>query len=480
MLSTPQVNANARIIALIVGGAFFMVLLDSSIIATSLPRMAQSFGVEAIDLSIGMSIYLLSVATFVPLSGWLSDRFGPRSVFLVSIIVFSLASVACGLASNLPEFIAARALQGLGGALMTPIGRVLVLRHAPKSELVKAMALITWPALTAPVIGPVLGGFITSYFSWRWNFLLNLPLGVLAFVLTWRLIPYTPPTARRAFDLSGFILSASALVSLIYGLESFTHQWLTPQWSGLLLLTGAALSGTAIYHFRRTDAPLLNLQPFTVQTFAMASIWAGSYIRIGINATPFLLPLLLQLIFDLSPLQAGGYLFVYFLGNLGMKTVTTSSLRLFGFRRVLLVNGLLCGFSIAVTAYFDPVHYKVPLMMVLFFAGLTRSMQYTALNALGYADLPTQLHSSAATLGSMLMQLSMVLGIALSALLLNASQWFAQRETLQIQDFQLAFVIMGVLVMLASLVFLQLPRNAGAEISGYEPNRPLAQRFRQK
>jgi len=467
-MSSSTFSNQARHVALIVGGAFFMVLLDSAIIATSLPRMAQTFGVEAVELSIGISIYLVSVAAFVPLSGWLSDRCGARRIFLISIIVFVAASLACGMANSLAAFVFARALQGLGGALMTPIGRVIVLNHAAKTELVRAMAYITWPALTAPVIGPVVGGFITTYFSWRWNFWINLPIGVLAWVLVWRVIPATPPTGRRAFDPMGFLFSAGALVAFLVGLESLAHRWIAVGLSALLTCAGIALGILAVRHLRRASQPLLDLRTFEVPTFAITSIQAGTYVRVGINATPFLLPLLFQLGFGYTPLEAGTYVLVYFLGNLGMKSVTTAALRWFGFRNVLVINGVLCGLFVAVCGFLDPAMGKVLIMVLLLCAGLTRSMQYTALNTLGFADIPGHLRSSAATLNSMLMQASMVLAIALSALLLNGSRFVAHRDSLAPADFTLAFVAMGVLVMAASVVFAKLPKDAGAEVSGHD------------
>lgn len=463
-----SLNKQARRIALIVGGTFFMVLLDSAIIATSLPRMAQTFDVKPVELSIGISIYLLSVAAFVPLAGWLSDRFGARRIFLFSIVLFSLASVACGVAGNLWEFVLARAVQGLGGALMTPIGRVLVLNHAPKTELVRAMSVITWPALTAPVIGPVIGGFITTYFSWRWNFLINLPLGLIAFILVLRLIPSTPPVGRRAFDPKGFVLSASALICLLLGLESLAHQWIGWAPAGILAAVGGLLGWVAIRHFNHVSQPLLNLRTFRIHTFAITNISAGTYVRMGINATPFLLPLLLQLGFGYTPVEAGSYVFVYFLGNLGMKTVTTAALKCFGFRNVLVINGVLCGVSICACATFAPEIPKLVIMAILFFAGLTRSMQYTALNTLSFADVPAALRSSASTLSSMLMQIAMVLAIAMSAILLNVSRVLSQRDTLALMDFSVAFAVMGLVVAGASLAFLRLPKDAGAEVSGHD------------
>lgn len=466
-MSIPLQDSRARLIALIVGSAFFMVLLDSAIIATSLPRMAQSFGLTAVELSIGISVYILAVATFVPLSSWMSDRFGARRVFLIAIVIFTVASLACGVATTLPEFIAARALQGLGGAFMTPVGRVLVLRNARKSELIQATALITWPALMAPVIGPVLGGFITTWLSWRWNFFINLPLGIIAFSLAWRFIPRTDTISRRPFDLHGFVLSASALLSLLYGLESLAHQYIPAFQSIALIAAGGVMTYLTVRHLRKTPAPLLKLAPFSVHTFALATLSAGTLIKTGINATPFLLPLLLQVSFGLTPLEAGSYILVYFLGNLGMKTVTTTTLQTFGFKRVLLVNGLLCGLSIAACGLFTPDSGKILIMATLFVAGLTRSMQYTSLNTLAFADISAVQRGSAATLASMLQQISMVLGITLSVIILSGSRWAAQRSEVALVDFSLAFFATGLLVMTASLMFLRLPADAGAEVTGH-------------
>lgn len=466
-------------IALIVGATFFLVLLDSSIIVTALPAMARDFGVATVDLSVGVSAYLLAVAAFVPVAGWLSDRFGPRKVFLFSIVVFALASALCGLAESLPQFIAARVLQGMGGALMTPVGRILVLNHTPKNALVGAMAMITWPAMTAPVLGPVLGGFITTYFSWQWNFYINLPLGALALVAAHLWIPRQDQLVRRPFDTVGFLLSAGGLICLLYGLESFAHSWLSPPQTVLLMALGTLLGWLAVRHLRGRENPILNLRPFAIPTFAMTNIWSGTYVRAGINAAPFLIPLFFQEVCELTPLQAGGYLLVYFVGNLGMKSITTITLRLFGFRSVLLVNGILSGALVILCGFIATDTSDLVIMPALFLAGGTRSLQYTALNTLTFVDIPPHQRSSAAPLSSMLMQVSMVLGIALSAVTLHGSQWFAGRDQLHQTDFQIAFTIMGALACVFSLGFLRLPRQAGAEVSGCDPQTSFGARVRQ-
>lgn len=267
-----------------------MQFLDSTIISTSLPQMGVSFGVQPVVMSIGITVYMLAMAVFVPISGWLADRFGARNIFLLAIAVFTLTSLACGLAQNLSEFVVARAVQGLGGALMT-VGRILVLRNAPKSELLGATALITWPALFAPVVGPVLGGFITTYLSWRWNFFVNLPLGVLGILLVLRFISDQRVEERRSLDWAGFALASAGMASLLWGFERVAHPGDTLHMTVGLIATGIALGSLAIRHLRTTPYPLLDLSAFKVQTFAIATLSAGTYARMAINVMPFLLPL---------------------------------------------------------------------------------------------------------------------------------------------------------------------------------------------
>lgn len=464
-------TTNPRLIALIVASAFFMQALDSAIISTSLPQMAESFHVQPLDLSIGITIYLLSVAAFVPLSGWVADRFGGRNVFSLAIVIFTLASLACGLSESLLQFAVARAIQGLGGALMVPVGRIIVLRNTEKSELLQVTALITWPAMIAPVVGPALGGFITTYASWHWNFLLNIPLGLAGLALVYTFVPNFREPERTRLDIKGFALSSTALVCLLYGLETLAHAkdaWIVPL---ALIASGSLVGALAVRHFRRTANPLLNLSPLKVQTFAIPALGAGMFSRIGISATPFLLPLLFQVGFGLNAWASGMLILAYFGGNLGMKTVTTPTLRRFGFRSVLFVNGIASALSILACAFLSADTPKPVIILVLLAAGLTRSMQFTSLNTLAFADISATQRSSSSTLSSMLQQISMVLGVALAAFILNASQMIQGTKTMGMADFRAAFVAVGILSLLSTWMYLRLSPDAGSEVSGHRPTR---------
>jgi EmrB/QacA subfamily drug resistance transporter len=465
----PQ-QGSYRLIALVVASTFFMALLDGVIINTALPQMAASFGVRPVELSIGVTVYMLTVAMFMPLSGWAADRFGARRIFLLAILVFTLASLGCASASSLPQFALARAIQGIGGGMMIPIGRLIVLGHARKSELLQATALITWPALFAPVIGPVIGGFITEYASWRWNFLLNIPLGAIGMTLVALVVPGQAGKRERVLDVRGFLLTALALGMLLFGLELSAHarqNWQVPL---ALIAAGLACGTLAVRHLRRAANPLLNLSPFGVQTFAAASLMAGTYIQVAIAATPYLLPLLFQLVFGLNAFEAGSFLFIYFAGNLLMKTVTTPVLRRFGFRTVLSCNGMLVGLSIACCALLARDAGYAFIAAVLFLAGATRSMQFTAINTIAYADISAAQRSSASTLAAMMQQIGMLVGVALATFLLNSSSWLRAAGQVGPEDFRAAFMILGVMAMIASLRFLKLPADAGAEITGRAGN----------
>ncbi|MDE1990997.1 MAG: MFS transporter [Rhizobiaceae bacterium] len=463
--SEESFGRQSRIVAFVVAVSFFMQVLDGTIVTTSLPQMASSFGVEPVSMSIGITVYLLTMSAFVPLAGWLGDRYGARRVFLSSIAIFTVASLFCGLSGNLVEFVVARAVQGIGSALMTPVGRIIVLRNARKADLVHAMSLITWPALTAPVIGPVLGSFITTYFSWHWNFLINIPIGIVGLGLVLRFVPDQREEKVARLDFVGFLQSAAGLTFLLAGLEFVVQGTTGLLASAGLIAAGIVFSAIATRHFMRVDAPLLDLSAFRIQTFAMATLSAGTASRVAINATPFLLPLLFQVGFGLNAISAGTYLLFYFAGNLGMKAITTPMLKVFGFRSVLVINGLISSACIAAFALLAPTTPDLVTYVLLFVAGLSRSMNFTALNTLAFADIHAAQRSSASTLSSMLQQVSLLLGVAVGAAMLNISRTIHGAETLSPIDFHWAFLAVSAIGVVSSLRFLSLPHDAGAEVS---------------
>lgn len=456
----------ARAVAWIVAAALFMQALDASIIATSLPAMAGTFGVRPLDLGPGLTVYLLATAAFVPASGWVGERWGARRVFLVAIALFTLASLACGLSRTLAQFLLARAAQGVGGALMVPVGRLIVLRATERAQLVHAVAVLTWPSLAAPILGPVAGGFITTGIGWRWNFLLNVPLGIVGALLAARHFP--PGRAERPapLDLPGLALSAGALALLLYGLGRAAHDPLAWQAAFAPALAGAVLAAVAVAHLRRARHPLLDLATLRVRSFALCTIDAGLVVRAAINATPFLLPLCYQLAWGLEAGPAGLLLMAYFAGNMGMKPFTTRTLRRFGFRRLLVANGLLVGASIAALGLCGPGTAWALLLPLLVAAGAVRSMQFTCLNTLVFADVPDALRAPANTLSAMMGEVGNATGVAVGALLLAAAMALAGRAHPGPGQFALALGVVGAVAALAALRFAVLPREAGAAVSG--------------
>lgn len=463
-----KASVGAQGVALIVAAAFFMQNLDGAIINTSLPQMAHSFGVGTVDVNIGITAYILAVAAFVPLSGWVSDRYGAKRVFAGAIVVFTLASIGCAAAETLWQFVLARIVQGLGGALMTPVGRIVVLRNAEKHELLQATALITWPALIAPVVAPVLGGAITTWIDWRWNFLLNLPLGAIGVVLVLAYVPDHHDAKRTPLDLVGCVLTSAALILSIYALEQFSR---AENWTLALALlgVGGALTWATLAWFKRTPHPLLDLAPLKIKTFAISTIDAGNFFRVAIGATPFLLPLMLQIVWKLNPFEAGAIVLVYFLGNLTMKTVTTPLLRRFGFRRVMTLNGVAVALSVAACGFLDRTTSIVITDIAMFVVGATRSMQFTALNTLTFADIPAEQRAASSTLSAMVQQVAMALGVAVAALFLQLSQAARGGLELSAGDFRFAFIACGVCALIGAALMLRMARDAGHEVSGHRP-----------
>ena len=457
----------SRLVAVIVAGAFFMELLDGTVITTALPGIASSFGVGAVDAGLGVTAYLLTVAVMIPLSGWLSDRFGARPVFCVAIVVFTLASVLCASSQTLAEFVLARVVQGVGGAMMVPVGRTVVLRGAAKADLMAATAIITWPALIAPVLGPPIGGVITTYGSWRWIFLINVPLGLFALVSALLLVKASE-RQRRPFDGFGFALSAVAIACLVYGMDRAGGQnWLL---TAGLLVVGLAVGTVAVRHARRHPTPLVDLSPLRIRTYAATST-EGSLLRLAINMVPFLLPLLFQVGFGLSAVTSGLLVLAVFAGNLVMKTITTPIVRRFGFRPVLVGNGVLVAVSLAACALFSASTPYWLIAGVCFLGGAFRSLEFTGVNTLAFADVPAASMSAASTLNATITQLATGLGVAVAATVVHVA---AGGGTPSVLDFRIGFLVGAVIALVGALLFLRLDRTAGAEVSAGRPRTPAS------
>ena len=454
--------------ALLVAGAFFMEFLDGTVIATALPDMAKSFAVQAVDLNIGISAYLITLAVLIPASGWIADRFGARKVFAVALAIFTLASVLCGLSTTVDQFVAMRVLQGMGGALMVPVGRLAVLRTTPKHQLITAIATLTWPALVAPIIGPPLGGFITRYADWRWIFFINVPLGIVAIILALRIIPDLHEDARRPFDTPGFIATTLAMVSLVYAMELMGTQ----HSEGLvltvcLLAVGATALIYALRHFQRARWPMIRLDAMQVPTFRV-TMYGGSLFRASISAVPFLLPLMFQVGFGMDPFHSGLLVLAVFVGNLTIKPATTPLIRWLGFRKLLLINGALNVLSLLACALITP-HTPVWLIMfILYLGGVFRSIQFTAVSTLAFADVPSAQMSYANTLFSTATQLAVGLGITLGAIGIRIGEKMGGlmgMANVPGIGFRLAFVAIALICLVGMFDTLRLTKDAGSAVS---------------
>lgn len=466
------------LIPLIVACALFMENLDSSVLATALPSIAASLGESPLKLNLAITSYLFSLAVFIPVSGWVADRFGARTVFRAAIIVFTLGSLLCGLADSFWTLVGARVLQGLGGAMMVPVGRMVILRSTPKAELVRAMTWLTVPALIGPIMGPPLGGFLTTYLSWRWIFWINLPIGLLGLVLVTLYIPNIREEKVPPLDWRGFLMSAGGLCGLVFGFETIGRGLLPDSVVAALLVVGAIGVGLYLRHARRHPHPLIDLSLLKVPTFRAGM--AGAFLfRIGVGAMPFLLPLMLQLGFGLTAFESGMLTFVSAVGALTMKMAAGPILRRIGFRRVLIGNALLSGGFIAVCGLFRPDTPHLLILGLLLCGGFFRSLQFTSSNTLTIADIPNEHMSRATSFTSMMQQLSLSAGVAVGAMVLHATVVYGGGvDQIRADSFTPAFLTVGAIATLSVFVFLRLPADAGAEVSGHRlvaPTQRLSQ-----
>ncbi len=458
-------SQHPRLVPLIVAVALFMENMDSTVIATSLPAIAADLGTSPLALKLAMTSYLLSLAIFIPASGWTADRFGARAVFGAAIGVFILGSIGCAFANSLEGFVVARIVQGMGGAMMTPVGRLVLVRTIDKRELINAMAWVTIPALMGPVVGPPLGGFITTYASWHWIFIINVPIGLAGILLVMRYIDPVRAEHVERFDGIGMLLAGLGVAGLAFGL-SVAGLDLLPWWLVTALIAGGAIFMTAyILYARRVPAPVLDFSLLKIPTFR-ASVVGGFMFRMGIGSLPFLLPLMLQTGFGLNPLQSGLVTFSAAVGALGMKAVAARLLNKYGFRSILVSNALISSVFLAAGAAFTPSTPILIIVAVLLIGGFFRSLQFTASNTLAFADIDQRRMSRATALTSVGQQLSLATGVAIGAFAVEMTLKWNGGTAITASDFAPAFVVVSVISALSTLIFMQLPANAGAILSG--------------
>jgi EmrB/QacA subfamily drug resistance transporter len=453
------------LVPLIVACALFMENLDATVLSTALPAIAHDLHQSPIQLKLALTSYLLTLAVFIPASGWVADRFGTRIVFRLAILIFALGSALCGFAGSIQALVAARALQGIGGAMMVPVGRLVILRTIPRSEFVGALAWLTIPALMGPVIGPPVGGFITTYFTWRWIFWINLPMAALGIALATLYIPNVRGETVSRFDYIGFILSGVGLAALVSASATLDINGFPPALVISLFLVGSALVTLYVFHARRAEAPIVDLKLLRFSTFR-SGIVGGSFFRLGVGAMPLLLPLLFQLGFGMTPLNSGLLTFVTALGAIGMKTAAGTILKRFGFRNLLLVNAIASGVFIAAPAFFTARTPISILLAVLFVGGFFRSLQFTCINAISYAEVDQRDMSQATSFTSVFQQIALSFGITMGALMLQLSLVIRHSDTLNASDFPPAFLLVGFVSLMSFVSFARLPKDAGEEVAG--------------
>ncbi|MCA0275445.1 MAG: MFS transporter [Proteobacteria bacterium] len=461
-MSSASIN---RTTPLILAVALFMENMDSTVISTSLPAIATDIGTSPIALKLALTAYLVSLAIFIPISSWMADRFGAKRVFRVAIGVFMVGSIACALSNSLGAFVLARFLQGMGGSMMTPVARLVLVRTTEKSGLVSAMATLTIPALIGPLVGPPVGGFITTFFAWHWIFLINIPIGIVGIWLSGRFLPEIPPEPTQPVDVKGFFLSAIAASGIVFGLSVVSLPALPPVVGAMTISVGVVCALLYIQHARQTTYPLLDLKLFSNPVFRTAIV-GGSLFRIGVGATPFLLPLLFQLGFGLTPFQSGMITFATAAGALSMKFVAPRILRLIGFRTVLLVASGASACLIAINGFFTAQTPYLVVLSVLFLAGFLRSLFFTSSNALVFADVEPAQSGQATAISAAAQQITVALGVAVGGGALELWSLFTD-QAIGGAGFTFAFLVIAVITAMPILMFARMAPDAGGAISGH-------------
>lgn len=462
------------LVPMIIATALFMENLDSTVLATALPAIARSFDTNPLHLNLAITTYLLSLAVFIPISGWFADRWGARLVFRVAIGIFLLGSVLCGFSQSLTGFVLSRLLQGAGGAMMVPVGRLVLTRTVDRHELVRAMAFLTFPALIGPVVGPPIGGFLVTYASWRWIFWINIPIGIVGIILVSLFIRDTAEAERQPFDFLGFLCTGLGFSGVMFGMESIGRGVISN--TAILLLLGGGFAALALFvrHARRVANPVINLGLLRIDTFR-TGILGGFLFRIAIGALPFLLPMMLQLGFGLSAFQSGCLTFASAAGAMLMKLTAGPILRRFGFRQVLLANAVISSLFMVVMAFFRPSTPGAMILGTLLVGGFFRSLQFTGVNALTLADIPRPQLSQATSFSSIAQQLSLSFGVAVGALSLHLTVLWRDGGQIGAGSFMIPFLITAAIGAASSLTFSGLSYDAGAAVTGHTGKRLRAE-----
>ncbi len=454
----------------IIGSALLMQTLNATVLSNALPTMARALHEDPLRLNLAITMYLLASAVFLPISGWAADKLGAKRVFVAAMVLYALSSAACGFAHSLTWLVVARICQGAAGAMMTPVGRLVLLRTTPKSELVGAMSVLTMPALLGPVVGPVIGGAIVTFADWRWIFFMNLPIAVVGVLLVIRYVPNVAEQDVAPIDWPGIFLTGVGLAALIFGFENLGRSAIPPLAVAGLFAVG--LGALGVYWRYATDNPgaILDLSLFRIQTFT-ASVVGGGFMRLAMGATPFMLAMLLQIGFGMSPFQAGLLTFMSAAGALIMKTTAPPILRRFGFRSVLTVNAVITGVTFIAYGLFKPQTPHVMIMAILLVGGFFRSLQFTSLNGLTYADVDQGQMSRASTMSSMAQQLTQSIGIGLAAMLLHFFMVMQGQHHMTPATISPAFMVIGAITFISLAFYVRLPKDAGDEMNGRAPAR---------
>jgi EmrB/QacA subfamily drug resistance transporter len=453
----------SRITPLILATALFMENMDSTVIATSLAAIAADIGTDPISLKLALTAYLVALAIFIPISSWMADRFGARNVFRVAMLVFVLGSISCAFANSLTAFVGARFLQGMGGALMTPVARLVLVRSTPRHDLVNAMAWLTIPGLVGPIVGPPFGGFLTTYLSWHWIFLINVPIGILGIALVSRFLPETMRNAPRQIDFKGFALAGPAFALFAFGTSVISLPALPPLVGVLATALGIGLGYLYARHALSTDNPLFDLRLLRFPFFRSAVV-AGTFFRLGQGATPFLFPLMLQLSFGYTPFESGMITFASAIGAIVAKFMANGIFVRFGFRTSLVVSTGIAALGLLAMGLYTP-ETAVPLIIgILVFVGFWQSIFWTGSNAFVFADIEDKDAGQANVISQVSTQLSIALGVALGGGMLEMSNAMRGGE-LVLADFHLAFFVLAAICLISTIMFARLPANAGYQLT---------------